>query len=795
MNQFGASPLLAGCNFALVAIAAWLAWCGAGRLVAKTRLGRRPHSEQCLLAGVLTLSWVLAGILALGAVHLLGGWSAWTTLLPLAAFDGAQTLRRTAHPDPVRSARRRLGVLLAPRNPRARGLPTLGAWLCVAAPLVALAAGWVWPRADYDALSYHLPFTAAAIDGAGAIPFVDTPFGDSAQAYQPKNDGLLRLALAPLPGVENLLRLGAWPHLPLLLLAVYVAARALGARRSHATLGAATTALLGPVVLAQAESAMVDLAFASPWFAAIAISCANTRAAGRRATAPAFGAGLAAGLAFGAKFLAVPYAALLGLVLVRFGPRGIRAWLAFGVGCSATGAYFYVRNALWTGNPLYPIELSLPGGGPTLLAGNYGRAEMLDWVYAFRTRPEPLPVRVAMFTHDLFGYAPRLGPTSATTGPLIAPLAIWLVGLARCLWPGARTRPATLIVILTPLTLALCWWVVPYNYGRFAIPALAAIGVGVALMPHRGHRRARGNLGFSCILGLIGVHVLLLTWLGQGADALLGDHRTWSIALAVTGIAGAAWWPRLGNSLDRAAPGRALPRLAFASAALLGVGTALTSLRQDTPAAPEPWPEAAAAATARTGTIAYAGTNLPSPLRRSSDGAPRSVIYIPLDGRRERFDQRARRWHEDGLPAAVCPEPVFYRRHRDPRAWLGALIGAGVETLFVARLTGVQRLNIEHDADGFPIERTWADRLLAPIRTTEAARVYAVPESIPIVPGGLAGPERQWPDVFWLRARDRASALQRFPLAAEELAAGQFAAQLHLAAPLHQRTIDRARER
>src|SRR5688572_7958902 len=47
--------------------------------------------------------------------------------------------------------------------------------------ICALLLGWaLWrPTFDVDAVSYHLPYTAAALDSR-ALPHVDTPFGDPA---------------------------------------------------------------------------------------------------------------------------------------------------------------------------------------------------------------------------------------------------------------------------------------------------------------------------------------------------------------------------------------------------------------------------------------------------------------------------------------------------------------------------------------------------------------------------------------------------------------------------------------
>jgi hypothetical protein len=80
-------------------------------------------------------------------------------------------------------------------------------------------------------------------------------------------------------------------------------------------------------------------------------------------------------------------------------------------------------------------------------------------------------------------------------------------------------------------------------------------------------------------------------------------------------------------------------------------------------------------------------------------------------------------------------EPAPERARPDLGAWLANLTAAGTDTLFVARLYPEVAPSMSHDADGFPIERAWADALPARFRlafATHEVRVYDVrPEGVP----------------------------------------------------------------
>lgn len=729
----------------IVLLSTVVLWDAGTRLGARL-LGEATASARLLAGAVLGAAFLLLVLLGLGQFHRIRSDAV------LAAAVGFWVFCRWAGaPWSLLHAGRRFLGLLLPR--RGDWLAALGFWFVTALCVHGLARGLLRPSPDYDALSYHLPYTAEVLDTRG-VPLLDTPFGDSAQAYQPKNDDLLRAAACPTPGDERLAWTGSYPHLPVLLLGVYVLARRLGCGRRAAVWGAAT-ASIAPELITQATSAMVDLAMASWWtaFAALAAQRPSQRSPGS-GVGGAWCAGLALGLAYGTKYLAVPLTPLVALALAPAwsGWRGgrVRCLATMAAGTLLTGAYFYARNLLLTGNPLYPIKLEV--AGVTLLQGNYGRSVMKDWVFHHAQHPD-LPVWT--WTLNLTGGLPdaqSMLQWESAWVVLAVPAGLWALGVLASL-----RRPATLAVLaIAPAVLAICWWLVPYTYARFALLAIAMVGLGAARL---GAVRWIGPV----VPAALAAHLLLTRTYHVGVISMLG---TATVAVVL------CW--RLRRHVARIALWAAP---VFGGGLLVVVAATHRPLWTDFPderfvtlwrhveTLPEP------------GAIAYAGNNLPYPLRGRGNRI-RRVVYVPTDGRTDlRFHDRALAWRRDGLPPAICPEPGFYRRWQDPSAWLAAMRRLGVRYLVVTRLQDHQLLNIRHDANGFPVEAAWARALspvFEPVFADEFALVFAVHGDRE--PRGPLPPkvERREPDAFYLLKRPEDLA-RWYPLGVREIRSRRYA--------------------
>lgn len=710
------------------------------------RLGiRQPASQRLLGGAILGAAGLWLWLLLLGAFSALGPRSAAVGVV--AAFAAL----RARDPAPGAIPTGRALALLLGRARRGR-LARAGAWLLAAVFALVLIEGLRRPVFDFDTLSYHLPFTARVLDTA-TLPHVDTPFGDPAAAYQPRTEHVLRAVLAPLRGHEQLVWIGAFPHLALLWLSVYVAARSLGARRAQALWGAAST-LLATVTLSQAADSLVDLAVASWWIAAAACLLAWQRGIDRPALPLV--AGLALGFAFGTKYLAIALAPLLALIL---GPalarrRTPRHWAALATGAIATGGFFYLRNWVWTGNPIYPLRVELLGWG--LLDGPIAPDDMTAWVFnASRLDAAPLLERLAEFAGPLVGNArnddlPRDVLTTATLA--LIPVGLWLGGTLSVL-----RRPAGLcFAAVAPAALLLCWFAVPFTYGRFAIIATGAVGVMAALA---GRRRA-GALAGAVIVGLLAQCALVLDrW-----------HVMLAAALIVSG-AGVVAVARLPASLRLRAW-----RAGLSGTAVLLVAIAASSRPSIIGTAPESWQKGLRRIDAlpREARIAYTGNNVPYLLRGNIG---RAVEHVPLDGDLAgRFDTRASRWAAAGLAPAISPSPGFDRGVQDADAWLGALREAEIDLLVVTAIGGLQLVQVRHDEHGFPVEEAWA-RAAAPalelLQADDVMRIYTLyPQHEPAAPLP-ARRQRREPDAFALLPHGKA--LERhYPLGVEEIAHARY---------------------
>jgi len=119
--------------------------------------------------------------------------------------------------------------------------------------------------------------------------------------------------------------------------------------------------------------------------------------------------------------------------------------------------------------------------------------------------------------------------------------------------------------------------------------------------------------------------------------------------------------------------------------------------------------------------VAYTGNNLAFPL--AGQHFANRVVYVNVAG------APADRLHDFGPPGDGTAEPAPYRRGANAEAWLANLRATDTQVLFVAALDPIVRRTIAADADGFPVERAWADARPEVFRlrfASGAARVYAV---------------------------------------------------------------------
>ena len=426
------------------------------------------------------------------------------------------------------------------------GLPGLGRfprlewWQWSLLGLAAAAIAWravlafVLPPFAYDSLTYHLTAVAQWVQEGSIAPndyslcCARYPHNGEVVAAWPALF-LGRDALVDLPQVGFAL-LGA--------LATGSLARSAGVAAGGALAAGALFALT-PVVLAQANVAYVDvatvamllssLALLARFLEAPAFSFQAARAGPQPRWALLVPGGLAAGLALGTKQIGIPMAGVLVVLvfahLVRAALRGRVRWapaaggaLLFLACILVTGGYWYVRNVVEVGSPVWPVEVQFLGttvfSGPTslreLLTVPPGGSETW-WLEIARSWSQDLLV----WRQSVYSYEQRLGG--------LGPVWIWLslpaAGFFALL--VARRRPTVAVNVLLPLAIIF------------------------ALQPYRWW--ARFTLYLACV-GAIGL-VYVVQEL-RGRRALAQSIATATVVLAATGAAIASWKVEPGGRAD-----------------------------------------------------------------------------------------------------------------------------------------------------------------------------------------------------------------------------------------------------
>lgn len=405
-----------------------------------------PLVERFVLAAVGASGQIVVTVTALGAVG-------WLTTPALSAVNViiAAALIVVALRSPARTAGPS-GLVLADVRAIRAGVRAARGWdtialvvvLCVAAAWLATVITWYPPR-GVDDLVYHLPpvYQAAQDHKLSILPlkirdlFAFPLNGELTFLWTVLLGGSTRWVDAP-PALFAALGVAA----------VYALARRFGASPRGAALAGG---LFGaaPVVLLQAASNYIDL-IASVWLLAAAVALLRYEADDARL---ALGlAGLATGLVAGSKYLMLPLAlALSALALVailrRESGRRRRAAAAasFVLPALAACGYWYVRNWLQFGNPLYPLPVR--AFGATIFQGPWEHSPS-TWSVLLKN---PLELfRIAAWDPGLGSYHGGFGFFFwGCAAPALAFAAV------RILREDGWRRPARLIVLaLAPLGMA-----------------------------------------------------------------------------------------------------------------------------------------------------------------------------------------------------------------------------------------------------------------------------------------------------------------------------------------------------
>jgi hypothetical protein len=431
-----------------------LAWLGVGRAVP-----RRLIPGDLLLV---TLTRIAVGAVAFTLlVFVLGRLGALHPAV-LLALTGAAALPG------VYAARE---VFAARRMPR--GLGRLG-WTLFALLVAALALDVIAstaPPTSADALVYHVEFPRRWLE----LHRIDDPFWTYASFYPLGIETLFAQAMAVVGvgGAGSALAAGSTASALHGLLAVLAGLAVFGFARDVAggsdvagVLGAALFVLQG-LVTWDSTSTFIDMGLV---FYVVLAAWHAVRFARAPSRSTAAWVGLAAGGAAGAKYIG-PLAALFVLLPVAIVALRRRALASLGLAAAlvaVAGGGWYVKNAIVTGNPVYPL----------LFGGKLWDRWAEQWLHGTATATFPgthtFPLRIFLLPVDLLLHGDRFdrGQYASTATLLLAPLAL----LVR------RSRELAFVSLAVAGYLLIWWYAVPQ--ARYLLPALgvlaAVAGAGLA---------------------------------------------------------------------------------------------------------------------------------------------------------------------------------------------------------------------------------------------------------------------------------------------------------------------------
>jgi len=323
---------------------------------------------------LLTLATIILLLTIAGALGLLYPWG---MLLAVPAVQATvlAIVRRAA-------ASRRLPDIEEParivprRRPPWRRLLCSGLWLVVFSFVTAHVAlhGLGYFPFDYDSLMYHIPLVDHWLQTRG----LDAT--DTAHWWLAANNELLALwIVGPFSG-DFLIGLNNLPIFALWVAAAIELGRLLRLPPAARHLGALAIVCVQPT-FDQVARAANDLAVGVYWLAALCYALRYLRSC-RRADLALYG--VSVGLLGGVKYFAAGYAVVL-LVAVGLALMGRNGWrratrdvLLAVIFAAPFAGYWYFRNLVLTGSPLYPMglreplpEVGYPAGlWSTTLAGN-----------------------------------------------------------------------------------------------------------------------------------------------------------------------------------------------------------------------------------------------------------------------------------------------------------------------------------------------------------------------------------------------------------------------------------------
>ena len=434
--------------------------------------------ESIVLAFILGLGGFSLGIMVIG----LAGWLdtlgilAWLALSGFIACIGQLTLPRG----------RELDVQIRDQG-SSKSYYDMLLHIVIFALIPLLLIGVVSPVWDYDALLYHLEIPRQFL-AEGRIYF-DPTVWRSAYPFLGEMSFLVGMVF----GVDSLGKLINLTYAVLFVSSVYTFGLRFLGRQVAVT---ATTILIGaPAFLLWATWISVDYAWAAYEFWSLyAISLWLTDDHGAATTWLAL-AGIMSGFAASIKYLSLPVLLIVAAIVAwksiekakRPIPQLLNNLLIYGFSAGLIMGAWYIKNWLWTGNPVYPLVFGGLGWDPL-------KNQILnDYVHSFGTGKswlDYLLLPINVYTHQ---------SRFATIPVEIIHPALWL----SFFFPFVIKSTKTLNVIVVYAAVCFLWWVMNSQVIRFLIPLSAVAAIMAASVIEKVPPLLRNLLKFGLLGGFM----------------------------------------------------------------------------------------------------------------------------------------------------------------------------------------------------------------------------------------------------------------------------------------------------
>jgi hypothetical protein len=372
------------------------------------------------------------------------------------------------------------------------------AGVVLAAAAASVLAVVTTPPVMYDALNYHLAFPSHWLDAGGFVEYPRHLF-----SYYPSNHGLLYAFSLAAAGPWGAQAIHWWMGLMAVLASATLGERLAG---RGGALWAAACFGLTPAVLEIAGYAIGDLAVAAWAGGAIVVLVGSGEQSldWRHAAL----AGLLVGSAAASKYLAlatvvVPVVIALGTLAWRDSrshrSNPVSAASAFGIAAAVVLLPWLVRNAVWTGNPVYPYLQAILGGPHSGkdIASEIGRytSPAASWLERIGSALGALIIR----TFNPLRQGGLLGPHWV----MLLPVSVFT--------RGADRRTAS--VLWAAAVSGFLIWGGLVQYARFLLPALvpaAALAGGAAAALTSHHVRSLRTVFQALIVAVLAWNATVL---------------------------------------------------------------------------------------------------------------------------------------------------------------------------------------------------------------------------------------------------------------------------------------------